>query len=95
MAIVATAKKNFDIVSKSEQLLNFVKERTLDKKFKIRKEAMSGLAFIYKKYLSDPNSTHEATKDAIKWIKDKILHGIIVHIKPQKYIINPKLTHIQ
>ena len=75
MAIVATAKKNFDIVAKSEQLLNFVKERTLDKKFKIRKEAMSGLAYIYKKYLSDPNSTHEATKDAIKWIKDKILHG--------------------
>ena len=76
MAIVATAKKNFDIVAKSEQLLNFVKERTLDKKFKIRKEAMSGLAYIYRKYLSDPNITHEATKDAIKWIKDKILHGI-------------------
>ena len=94
MAIVATAKKNFDIVSKSEQLLNFVKERTLDKKFKIRKEAMSGLAFIYKKYLSDPNSTHEATKDAIKWIKDKILHGIIVHLKPQN-IYNPKHIHIQ
>ena len=75
MAIVATAKKNFDIVAKSEQLLNFVKERTLDKKFKIRKEAMSGLAMIYRKHLSDPNNTHEATINAITWIKDKILHG--------------------
>ena len=77
MAIVATAKKDFDIVAKSEQLLNFVKERTLDKKFKIRKEAMSGLAMIYRKHLSDPHSTHEATKNAIIWIKDKILHGNI------------------
>ena len=75
MAIVATAKKDFDIVAKSEQLLNFVKERTLDKKFKIRKEAMTGLAMIYKKHLSDPNNMHEATKNAITWMKDKILHG--------------------
>lgn len=32
MAIVSTAKKDFSIVSDSEDLLNFVKERTLDKK---------------------------------------------------------------
>ena len=76
MAIVATAKKDFDIVAKSEQLLNFVKERTLDKKFKIRKEAMTGLAMIYRKHLaSDPSSTHDATKQAVTWMKDKILHG--------------------
>ena len=36
---------------------------------------MSGLANIYKKHISDPNSAHEAMKRAIKWIKDKILHG--------------------
>jgi len=74
-AIVSTARKDFDTVAKSEDLLNFVKERTLDKKFKIRKEAMSGLAMIYKKHLNDPNSTHPATMKAVKWIKDKILHG--------------------
>lgn len=32
MAIVATAKRDFDVVAKSEDLLKFVKERTLDKK---------------------------------------------------------------
>lgn len=32
MAIVTTAKKDFEVVSKSEDLLDFVKERTLDKK---------------------------------------------------------------
>lgn len=74
MAIVETAKRDFQIVSESEDLLEYVKERTLDKKFKIRKEAMNGLAMIYKKYLSDSN-VPEATKNAVNWIKDKILHG--------------------
>uniref|UniRef100_A0A1L8DX47 Putative sister chromatid cohesion complex cohesin subunit pds5 n=1 Tax=Nyssomyia neivai TaxID=330878 RepID=A0A1L8DX47_9DIPT len=74
MAIVETAKRDFQIVSESEDLLDFVKERTLDKKFKIRKEAMNGLAMIYKKYLSDSN-VPDATKKAVNWIKDKILHG--------------------
>ncbi|GAB0090696.1 pds5 [Sergentomyia squamirostris] len=73
-AIVETAKRNFQIVSESEDLLDFVKERTLDKKFKIRKEAMNGLAMIYKNYLSDSN-VPDATKKAANWIKDKILHG--------------------
>ncbi|XP_055601218.1 sister chromatid cohesion protein PDS5 homolog B [Uranotaenia lowii] len=74
MAIVETAKRDFQIVSESEDLLEFVKERTLDKKYKIRKEAMNGLAMIYKKYLNDSN-VPEATKKAVNWIKDKILHG--------------------
>lgn len=74
MAIVETAKRDFQIVSESEDLLDFVRERTLDKKFKIRKEALNGLAMIYKKYLSDLD-VPEATKNAVNWIKDKILHG--------------------
>ncbi|KAK7793042.1 hypothetical protein R5R35_004471 [Gryllus longicercus] len=74
MAIVTTAKRDFEVVSDSEDLLEFVKERTLDKKYKIRKEAMSGLAMIYKKHLNDAD-VPQATKKAVTWIKDKILHG--------------------
>ncbi|XP_053680344.1 sister chromatid cohesion protein PDS5 homolog B [Anopheles nili] len=74
MAIVETAKRDLQIVSESEDLLEFVKERTLDKKYKIRKEAMNGLAMIYKKYLSDTN-VPATTKKSVNWIKDKILHG--------------------
>lgn len=74
MAIVATAKRDFEVVSDSEDLLEFVKERTLDKKYKIRKEAMSGLAMIYRKHLAD-SDVPQATKKAVTWIKDKILHG--------------------
>jgi sister-chromatid-cohesion protein PDS5 len=32
MAIVTTARRDFEVVSDSEDLLEFVKERTLDKK---------------------------------------------------------------
>lgn len=75
MAIVETAKRDFQIIDESEDLLTFVKERTLDKKFKVRKEAMNGLALIYKKYLSDVTGIAVCTKRATNWIKDKILHG--------------------
>lgn len=74
MAIIATAQRDFEAVAQSEDLLDFVKERTLDKKFKIRKEAMSGLAMIYRKHLTEA-SVPEATQQAVQWIKDKILHG--------------------
>lgn len=73
--IIETAKRDFQIVSESEDLLEFVKERTLDKKFKIRKEAMNGLALVYKKYLISDADVPDATKKAVTWIKDKILHG--------------------
>lgn len=74
MAIIATVQKDFRAVGESEDLLNFVRERTLDKKFKIRKEAMTGLALIYKKFLTEEN-VPEATLKAVQWIKNKILHG--------------------
>jgi len=35
MAIVTTARRDFEVVSDSEDLLEFVKERTLDKKVNI------------------------------------------------------------
>jgi sister-chromatid-cohesion protein PDS5 len=47
MAIVSVSKKDMQVVAESEELLNFVKERTLDKKFKIRKEAISGKNYFF------------------------------------------------
>ena len=98
MAIVSAAKRDFEIVAQSDDLLNFVKERMLDKKFKIRKEAMTGLAFVYKTYISSGQQQQqqaaaaaaagegsssggvmlappEATKKAVTWIKNRILHS--------------------
>ncbi|CAB1347449.1 unnamed protein product [Coregonus sp. 'balchen'] len=72
VSIVAAAKK--DLVLVNDQLLNFVRERTLDKRWRVRKEAMMGLAQIYKKYsLQAEGGKKEASKQ-ISWIKDKLLH---------------------
>ena len=92
MAIVTTARKDVDVVAASEELLNFVKERTLDKKFKIRKEAVSGLALIYKKYMADPLGQPEATKKAIKWIKDKIMHSYYMRDVEDKLLVERLLN---
>uniref|UniRef100_A0A1B0AGA6 Uncharacterized protein n=1 Tax=Glossina pallidipes TaxID=7398 RepID=A0A1B0AGA6_GLOPL len=75
MAIVETAKREFNIVCESEDLLFIVRERTLDKKFKIRKEAISGLAFIYRQALCEANDLSEEVKLSIGWIKNKVMHG--------------------
>lgn len=71
MAIISAAKKDFNSVT--DDLLNFVKERTLDKKFKIRREALLGLAMLYRQHMSNPDIP-ESTRECISWIKNKVLH---------------------
>lgn len=81
MAIISAARKGMDNIN--EELLEFVKERTLDKKFKIRREALYGLAQLYRQYSLGikPEGSPATTDDglnAIKklsWIKNKCLHN--------------------
>ncbi|XP_045568667.1 sister chromatid cohesion protein PDS5 homolog A isoform X1 [Salmo salar] len=71
VTIINAGKKDLNLVN--DQLLGFVRERTLDKRWRVRKEAMMGLAQLFKKYCLH----HEAGKDQaqkISWIKDKLLH---------------------
>ncbi|CAL1601436.1 unnamed protein product [Knipowitschia caucasica] len=71
VTIINAGKKDLNLVN--DQLLGFVRERTLDKRWRVRKEAMMGLAQLFKKYCLH----HEAGKDSalkISWIKDKLLH---------------------
>lgn len=63
--------KHISHINRGEQL---VFNNCFDSQFKIRKEAMAGLAMIYKKHLNDAD-VPQATKKAVTWIKDKILHG--------------------
>lgn len=81
MAIISSAKKGMDNIN--EDLLEFVKERTLDKKFKIRREALYGLSQLYRGYYlgvkpDGPPTTTEDGLTAVKkltWIKNKCLHN--------------------
>ena len=59
-----------------------IQERTLDKKFKIRREALLGMAQLYKQYnFHLNNSDHVVTDQAqaslrmLSWIKNKCMHN--------------------
>lgn len=73
--IVELIEKKFEILSKSPELLECIKEGTLDKQFRIRKEAMIGLAIIYEKYVNFEGKLSPTTIDTINWIKEKILNS--------------------
>ncbi|XP_044154394.1 sister chromatid cohesion protein PDS5 homolog A isoform X1 [Bufo gargarizans] len=71
VTIITAGKKDLCLVN--DQLLGFVRERTLDKRWRVRKEAMMGLAQLYKKYCLHAEAGKEAS-EKVSWIKDKLLH---------------------
>ncbi|EGW05963.1 Sister chromatid cohesion protein PDS5-like A [Cricetulus griseus] len=71
VTIITAAKRDLTLVN--DQLLGFVRERTLDKRWRVRKEAMMGLAQLYKKYCLHGEAGKEAA-EKVSWIKDKLLH---------------------
>uniref|UniRef100_UPI00358F06DF sister chromatid cohesion protein PDS5 homolog B n=1 Tax=Myxine glutinosa TaxID=7769 RepID=UPI00358F06DF len=71
VSIVTSAKKDLSLVN--DQLLGYVRERMLDKRWRVRREAMMGLALIYKKYCLHGEVGKESATQ-IDWIKDKLLH---------------------
>ncbi|KAK4304004.1 hypothetical protein Pmani_024024 [Petrolisthes manimaculis] len=91
MAIVSAAKEDFSILSESKDLLNFVTDRTLDTKFKIRKQAMCGLAMIYKKYFNSQDIP-AVIRRAVEGIKDKILHGYYLTNMDDKFLVERLLN---
>jgi sister chromatid cohesion protein PDS5 len=77
-SIVETARREYTIVAESPELLAILKERSQDKKFKIRRAALNGLAMIYNKHLTaviSSESPVESPLDAANWIQIKILNG--------------------
>ncbi|XP_065203683.1 sister chromatid cohesion protein PDS5 homolog B [Planococcus citri] len=91
LAVVTTAKHDFEIISQSTDLLDCVKERTLDKKFKIRKEALSGLAMIYRNHCNQ-QAVSKATMMAVTWIKNKILHGYYMPSTEDRLLVEKLLN---
>ncbi|KAF7494831.1 Sister chromatid cohesion protein PDS5 -like protein B [Sarcoptes scabiei] len=81
MAIVSAGRKGIKNIN--DDLLEFVKERTLDKKFKIRREALLGMSQLYKQYnyhltASENEAPSEDAQRALQmlsWIKNKCMHN--------------------
>ncbi|KAK6173333.1 hypothetical protein SNE40_016804 [Patella caerulea] len=70
--ILNVAKKDFDCLSM--EMFAFIKERTRDKKFKIRRDALLGLGQMYKHIMSqEPREEHNVAK--VAWIRDKVFHA--------------------
>ena len=77
-SIVETARREYTIVAESPELLAILKERSQDKKFKIRRAALNGLAMIYNKHLQAVLASEaplESPLDTANWIQIKILNG--------------------
>lgn len=78
-SIVETAKRDYKIVAEANDLMAILKERSQDKKFKIRRAAMNGLALIYHEHLkatfAATDKPDESALDSANWIQIKILNG--------------------
>ncbi|XP_070552644.1 sister chromatid cohesion protein PDS5 homolog B-like [Ptychodera flava] len=88
-AIVSAAKK--DVTAVSNELLDLVKERMLDKRWKIRKEATLGLAHIYKKAVNNPDLA-SSDINRVTWIRDKILHIYYQQLLEDKLLVERIFT---
>ncbi|XP_041360337.1 sister chromatid cohesion protein PDS5 homolog A-B-like isoform X3 [Gigantopelta aegis] len=70
--VLNVAKKDFSVVN--DDMMTFIKERTRDKKFRIRREALLGLGIMYKNVMSKtPVNPVEVEK--VSWIKQKVFYA--------------------
>jgi sister-chromatid-cohesion protein PDS5 len=96
-AIVETTKRDFKIAAESIELMEVLKERALDKKFKIRRAAMNGLANVYQKYvlaLKVNEPIAETAKISVSWIQNKILNGYYKTLDDQLLVERLLITHL-
>ncbi|XP_055949613.1 sister chromatid cohesion protein PDS5 homolog A-A-like isoform X2 [Argiope bruennichi] len=63
-----------DLTCLSADTFQHIKERTLDKKFHVRKEALLGLSRLYKQYLVDPEYIDPDSEEKLGFVKNKVLH---------------------
>lgn len=97
-SIVETARREYTIVAESPELLAILKERSQDKKFKIRRAALNGLAMIYNKHLQAifaSETPAESPLDDSSWIQIKILNGYYhATLEDQLLIERLLITHL-
>ncbi|XP_015769541.1 PREDICTED: sister chromatid cohesion protein PDS5 homolog A-B-like [Acropora digitifera] len=72
VTICEAASENIDSVT--DQLLEDVCERTRDKKWHVRREAMMCLGKLYKKVTTGSTANKKAAKK-LSWVPSKLLHG--------------------
>ncbi|XP_052794341.1 sister chromatid cohesion protein PDS5 homolog A-like isoform X2 [Mya arenaria] len=71
-ALVKISKENFDATT--PEMLDIIKERTRDKKFKIRQSALLGLGYLYKAVMASETAP-QAEVNKVVWVRDKVFHA--------------------
>ncbi|GFR06797.1 sister chromatid cohesion protein PDS5 homolog B-B [Trichonephila clavata] len=77
-AVIDAARE--DLFCVNEDLINHVMERTLDKMFSVRKEAILGLGVLHKDYLLTPVRPDSRAEAMLSFVKNKLLN---VYYQPQ------------
>lgn len=95
--VVDIARKNWKSVVVEADLIEILKERVMDTKFIVRKEALQGFSVIYKAYItelfqsSETSDENEKITSTITMIKNKILHGYYMKTIEDKMLIERML----
>ncbi|GFY77146.1 sister chromatid cohesion protein PDS5 homolog B [Trichonephila inaurata madagascariensis] len=71
IAVAGAARE--DLSCLNEDLMNYLKERTLDKMFRVRREAVTGLGRLHKHYLLDSVCPDPQAEAMLSFVKNKLL----------------------
>ncbi|KAG5673625.1 hypothetical protein PVAND_003654 [Polypedilum vanderplanki] len=91
-AVVDAARKNWKLVVETS-LFEVLKERVMDMKFFVRKEALQGFSIIYKAFVTEAVQSDSNLRDdenivaMMTTIKNKILHGYYMKTIEDKMLI--------
>lgn len=91
--VVDAARRDWKMVITTPSLFEILKERIMDTKYIIRKEALQGFSLIHKSYVTEyfQENQYENIPDEIKGpmaiVKNKILHGYYMKTLEDKILI--------
>lgn len=91
--VVDAARREWKMVLTTPSLFDILKERILDTKYAIRKEALQGFSLIHKSYVAEHFQqgnnipVDDEIKEPIAVVKNKILHGYYMKTVEDKILI--------
>lgn len=89
--VVDAARRDWKMVLTTPSLFEILKERIMDTKYAIRKEALQGFSLIHKSYVTEYFQQNQFIPDEIKEpiavVKNKILHGYYMKTVDDKILI--------
>lgn len=89
-SLLSVAKK--EPKTMTSEMLQFVKERTLDKRFKIRREALLGLGALYKANVVDKQVPEADIAERLSFVKNKVFHHYYQNTNDDRMLVERMLN---